>query len=492
MKTIDSRWIFRILRNTEGEICRFKARLCARGFMQKKGVDFYETFSPVVRYDSLRVLLAIVATKDLELAQFDVQTAFLHGKLDEEIFMEPPDGLIGKGEDAKDRVCRLEKSLYGLKQAPRCWNREFSAFLKEFQFRETSADQCIFVGQVRRSTVYLALFVDDGLVATETNEVIEEVFEQLTKAFKITIGDASLFVGMQIERDRQRKSIFIHQKVYARKILKKFGMVEAKPMCVPCDPNTTLSPVSDENEGAEKVPFREAVGSLMFLAIVSRPDISFAVNQVSKFLNRHNNEHWRAVKRIIAYVAGTSKYGIEYCSDGRELRLMGYSDADYAGDVETRKSTTGYVFELAGGPVTWASQRQKLVTLSTTKAEYVAMSITSREAVWLRRLLSDVECPCETAATIFVDNQSSIRLVKNPEFHKRTKHIDVRFHFVREKVQANELKIEYLCTKKQKADIFTKAIPGDRFAFLREHRSIGGRIVLKRRKYWKSFAQIRP
>ena len=471
MKTIDSKWVFRKLKNTEGEVCRFKARLCARGFMQKKGVDFSETFAPVVRYDSLRMLLAIIASRDLELTQFDVQTAFLYGKLDEEIFMEVPDGLCVGESVAKDPVCRLEKSLYGLKQAPRCWNREFSAFLKEFRFKETDADKCIFVGHVGQSTVYLALYVDDGLIAAESREILEFVLEHLRKAFKITIGDASLFVGMQIERDRVRKLTFVHQSAYARRVLEKFGMIDAKSMSVPSDPNVILNPVLEKDKVAVKVPYREAVGSLMFLAIVSRPDIAFAVNSVSKFLNNPSYDHWRAVKRILAYVSRTLEYGIEFRGGGSVLELIGYSDADYAGDVETRRSTTGYIFELAGGPVTWASQRQKLVTLSTTESEYVAASVTSREAIWLRKLLSDIECPCADATTIYVDNQSAIRLVKNPEFHKRTKHIDIRYHYIREKVDADELHVEYLCAEEQKADIFTKALSKERFCMLRE--SIG-------------------
>lgn len=398
--------------------------------------------------------------------------------------MEPPEGLvIGEGS-SRDIICRLNKSLYGLKQAPRCWNREFSSFLKQFKLRETSADKCIFTGRIGDNIVYLALFVDDGLIAAENNEVIETVLEHLKRAFKITVGDASSFVGMQIERDRARKSIFVHQSSYARKILKRFGMVDAKSMSVPCNPNSTLQPPPEEEE-IEDIPYREAVGSLMFLSIVSRSDISYAINLVSKFLNRHGKEHWRTVKRIISYVAGTIEYGIEYKSGGSNLILQGYSDADFAGDVETRRSTTGYMFELAGGPVIWASQRQKLVTLSTTETEYVAASITSREAVWLRKLLSEIECPCEKTTTIHVDNQSAIRLVKNPEFHKRTKHIDVRYHFVREKVHAGELSIEYLQTEEQRADIFTKALPRNRFCKLREDTGIKerGQTTLVRRKY---------
>lgn len=469
MKPIDSKWVFKKLKNEKGEIRRFKARLCARGFMQEKNIDYTEMFSPVVRYDSLRVLLAIAASKNLEIAQFDVQTAFLYGTLDEEIYMEIPEGLSMDEETREEQVCRLVKSLYGLKQSPRCWNQKFSSFLRKFRFQETSADKCIFVGEVNGETVYLALFVDDGLVIGKTKGVIEVVLQYLKRAFKITVGDGSLFIGAQIERDRDKRSIFVHQTLYAKKILERFGMSEAKSVSVPSDPNTTLLPVSENDERIEKVPYREAVGSLMYLSIVSRPDLAFAVNSVSKFLNKHNREHWQAVKRILSYVAGTMDCGIEYRgSENDEITLEGYSDSDYAGDVETRRSTTGYVFQVAGGPVTWASQRQKLVTLSTTEAEYVAASITAREAVWLRKLLEEVNCLSEGATTVYVDNQSSIRLVKNPEFHKRTKHIDVRYHFVRERVQRKELEVDYIESAKQKADIFTKALPRNRFCELRE------------------------
>jgi hypothetical protein len=387
VKTIDSKWVFKLMRNPEGDGYRYKARLCARGFLQQRGVDYNETFAPVVRYDSIRVLLALVAAENLELAQFDIQTAFLHGQLEEEIYMEVPEGLSGKKQSKsarKSAVCKLNKSLYGLKQAPRCWNKKFSAFLHEFCFKETEADQCIFVGNVGNESVYLALFVDDGLIAAKSLDTLDIMFGRLNETFKITIGDTSMFVGMQIKRDRAKQKLFIHQSAYAKRIVSKFKMSEAKKASVPIDPNVVLYPVLENDKKVENVPYREAVGSLMFLVVVSRPDIAFAVNTVSKFLNNHNDEHWRAVKRIISYVSGTIEYGIEYfCS--------------------------------------------------------------------------------EKATVIFVDNQSAIKLVKNPEFHKRTKHIDVRYHYIREKVNAKEIKVEYVPSELQKADIFTKALTKEKF-----------------------------
>lgn len=245
-------------------------------------------------------------------------------------------------------------------------------------------------------------------------------------------------------------------------------MRDAKPVSVPADPHVILNPIENDDAKSSNAPYREAVGSLVFLAAVSRPDIAFAVNSVSKFLNNHSVEHWHAVKRIFAYLKGTIDNGIEYRSGGSERELIGFSDADYASDVETRRSTTGYVFCMANGPVSWSSQRQKLVVLSTTESEYVAAATATREAMWLRNLLKDIGSTCELGTVLFVDNQSAIRLVKNPVFHRRTKHIDIRYHYIREKFESNDVMVEYIPTELQCADILTKALPKDRLRKLCE------------------------
>jgi len=351
MRLIDSKWVFRVKKDADGKSHRFKARLCARGFLQQEGIDFKETFSPVVRYDSLRVLLAIIAAKNLEVMQFDVQTAFLYGELEETIFMEIPEGLKVK-EDPRNVACKLERSLYGLKQAPRCWDLKFTKFLNEYNFKECEADKCVFIGKFKDDVVYLAVFVDDGLVASNNVETLKIIIQRLSETFKITVENSNIFVGLQIERDRERKTLKIHQSAYTRKIIEKFGMANAKTVSVPADPHAALSPTEEDDRKLSNVPYRKAVGSLVFLAAVSRPDIAFAVNSVSKYLSKHNATHWRAVKRIFAYLQGTSDYGIKYGSGGSEAALIGFSDADYAGDIETRRSTTGYVFCFANGAVT--------------------------------------------------------------------------------------------------------------------------------------------
>ena len=225
-KPIDSKWVFKVKQNVSGDVYRYKARLCARGFQQKEGLDYTETFSPVVRYDSLRVLLAVVAEKDLELVQFDVRTAFLHGELKEEIYMEVPEGLNIVEGRKHDVVCKLNKSLYGLKQAPRCWNERFHKFLQKFSLRETEADKCIFGGSVNSSEVFFALFVDDGLIAAKSSQVLESVIKSFEKEFEITIGKGEIFVGVQIKRDWANKTLFLHQEAYTKKILSRFKMSE--------------------------------------------------------------------------------------------------------------------------------------------------------------------------------------------------------------------------------------------------------------------------
>ena len=346
--------------------------------------------------------------------------------------------------------------------------------LNRFNFIESTADKCIYMGVINEKCVYLALFVDDGLIANESNEAVSVILDSLKKTFDIRISNVNVYVGMQIKRDRVRKSMFIYQSLYTKQIIFKFGMGDAESVSVPSDPYSTLSTVESENQILEKVPYREAVEVLRFLSLVSRPGIVFAVNQVSRYCNKHNQSHWLAVKRIFKYLIGTMDYGLLYESGGRQLdlSLRGYSDADFAGDVDTRRSTNGYVFLINKSLVTLSSQRQKLVTLRTTESEYVAAAETSKETVWLRQLLNDLKYKPHSSTVINVDNQSVIRLLYNPVFHKRTKHIDIKYHFIRERVETDQITIKYVPTSEQLADLFTKALAKNQFNKLRLDLSI--------------------
>lgn len=467
---IDSKWVFKVQPTKSGQANRFKARLCARGFRQQYGIDYEETFSPVVRYDSLRVLLAMATQEDLEMLQFDVKTAFLYGKLEENIYMKIPEGLsVSSG--VSDPVCKLNKSLYGLKQSSRCWNKTFTMFLSKHGFKMCDSENSVYVGRVCDERVYLILFVDDGLILAKTKIVLDSVISVLRSEFEITVNEPDVFVGVQIERNREEKSMFLCQSNYALRVLIRFNMTEGKSVCTPADTSLDLRVDESSLLDNEKFPFRELVGSLMFLATVTRPDLAFSVNLVSRFLSSYNSSHWEAAKRILRYLRGTCHLGIRYKQNETGLELLGFCDSDFAGDVNTRRSTSGFLFQLSSGPVSWCSQRPKIVTLSTTEAEYVAACAAAKETIWLRRLLKDIECPCVGSTILSIDNGSALRLVKNPEYHKRTKHIDIQYHFIREKYVSGEIDVRQVSSETQLADLFTKPLPRD--TFQRLSRQIG-------------------
>lgn len=467
-KILYCKWVYRLKYKSDGTADRYKARLCAKGYLQRKGIDFNETFSPVVRYDSITVLIALAAEYDMYIKQFDVKTAFLHGELSEEIFMKQPEGFITN----LSLVCKLHKSLYKLKQAPRCWNTKFITFLKSFNFRQCEADKCVLRAQINKEMVYLALYVDDGLIICKRLEIINRILKELDKQFKITISDPNYFVGFEIHRNERSEGIFINQYNYINRILHKFNMKECKPVDTPALPGTALSvkdcPQSDqEKQEISEIPYREIVGSLKFLAVISRPDIMHAVNQVSRFLSNPGKKHWVAAKRILRYFKGTMDIGILYKSNGCVLRV--YTDTDFANDQDNRKSISGYISILANAPITWSSKQQKCVARSTAEAEYVSASEAAQEIVWLRLLLTELlEKLQPTATQLLIDNQSAMKLMKNTEHHKLTKHIDIKYNYICECVESNVLAPVYMSSKEQLADFLTKPLSKSKFIYNRK------------------------
>lgn len=305
------------------------------------------------------------------------------------------------------------------------------------------------------------------MVISSSKSVVETVLSELQKSFEVKVSEANHFVGIEIKRSADG-SIFISQEVYIKQIIKRFGFEDANPISVPADPQTNVTGTSSVYLEDGEVPYRQLVGSLMFAAIVTRPDIAYSVGVVSRYLNKHTREHWNAVKRIVKYLAGTSNYEIKYDRQYSSLPLIGYADSDFASDLQTRRSTCGYVFKMCNAPVTWSSKRQSNVVLSTTEAEYVAASHASKEATWLQRLLTDLKECVVKPVVLNIDNQSAIRLIRNPEFHNRTKHIDIKYHFVREKFEDGEILPTYVNTSQQVADILTKPLPRVTFEKLRD------------------------
>ena len=272
----------------DGSIKRYKARLVARGFSQVQGIDYFETFSPVVRYESVRTMLAIVAKHNLEMTQFDVKTAFLNSSLEEEIFMEQPKGY----EDGSNRVCHMKKGLYGLKQAPRNWNSKFKDFVVSCGLKQSEADPCIFVKDAYTDDwIIISLYVDDGLIACKRKEILNIFMNLLTSEFEVTCHEPSCYVGIEITRNRQEKKLCINQQGYITRILNRFGMEECKPVTSPMENATQLIKLNEEKNEEKRFPYREAVGCLNYIATILRPDISYAVNTLARFLNNPQEIH---------------------------------------------------------------------------------------------------------------------------------------------------------------------------------------------------------
>lgn len=457
-KLIDCRWIYKIKSNSDGSIERYKARLVARGFTQEYGLDYEETFSPVVKYDSIRILLAIAVSEGMSMKQFDIKTAFLYGELKEEIFMSQP---VGYNQDSK-KVCKLKKSLYGLKQAPRCFNKKFCEILEKFDMKISNSDACVFIKNVKGSKLILAIYVDDGLLIYNDDKLANELLLYLKEIFEIKECKIDKFLGFQMNI-LNSGSLVLHQYQYTEKVLNRFNMNECNSVSTPLEPGWITNNSNDKS--CQNYPYKELIGSLIYLSIVSRPDISYAVGVLSRYMENPCQIHINAAKRVLRYLKGTMDYGLVYSGQGK-LILKTFSDSDYAGDTENRRSTSGIVTKLGNCTVGWKSQQQRTVALSTTEAEYIAACEAVKDIVWMNRFLNEISDRAE-ANHLYLDNQSTIKLIKNPEYHKRTKHIDVKYHFIREKFNDAEFQLYFVNTKEQLADILTKALPKPIFECLR-------------------------
>lgn len=451
---------------------RYKARFVIKGYSQIPGLDYTDTYAPVAKHYSLRVIMAIAATRDLEMVQLDVKTAFLYGTLDEEIYMQQPEGFIVPGREGE--VCRLIKSLYGLKQASRVWNIKFNEFLILFGLIRSIADPCVYYRHLRKGEVdeeitIFILYVDDGLILSSTKAVLDDMMEFLGKEFDVRSIPPDRFIGIDINRNRIQRTIHLSQPDYVKTVLERFNMSNCSTLSVPADPCAKLTPqMCPQNEEEKKemanIPFMECIGSVMHLTHLTRPDIAYAVGQVSRYSQSPGQEHWKALKRILAYLRKTLNFGLLF--GGGDDELYGYCDADYAGDLGNRRSTSGALFTLHNGPVSWFSRRQSCVALSTTESEFISAAEGAKEAIWLKRFHSELGARI-SAMPLRCDNQGAIALIHDPVFHQRTKHIDVRFFFVREAQEQKKVDISYIESENQLADIFTKALAAPRFEKLR-------------------------
>ena len=467
-KAIGVKWVYKTKRNAKGEIERHKARLVAKGYSQKAGIDYDEVFAPVARLETIRLIISLAAQNKWKIFQMDVKSAFLNGFLEEEVYIEQPLGYVVKGHE--DKVLRLKKALYGLKQAPRAWNSRIDKYFQEKGFTKCPYEHALYVKEKDGDILIVCLYVDDLIFTGSNPSLFEEFKRVMIKEFEMTdIGLMAYYLGIEVKQ--KEEGIFISQESYAKEILKRFKMNDCKPISTPVECGVKLSKY-DEGEDIDPTFFKSLVGSLRYLTC-TRPDILYAVGLVSRYMENPKTTHFKAAKRILRYIKGTINFGLLY-SFSNDYKLVGYSDSDWGGDVDDRKSTTGFVFFMGDTAFTWMSKKQPIVTLSTCEAEYVAATSSVCHAIWLRNLLKELSLAQEEPTEICVDNKSAIALSKNPVFHDRSKHIDTRYHFIRECIARKEVQIKYVKSQDQAADIFTKPLKQEDFVKFRSLLGVTG------------------
>lgn len=462
-KALRNKWVLRKKMDSNGTE-KYKARLVVKGCSQRKGIDYDEVYSPVVRYASIRYLMSLAAQFDMEIFQMDAVTAFLQGDLDDEIYMYQPEYF----NDHTDKVCKLRKSIYGLKQASRIWNSILSKVLMKAGYTQSKMDSCVYFKFVIDKKIFIAIYVDDVLIFTNCANLKHELREILMSNFKMKdLGIAKFCVGLHITRDRKNGIIYLDQSKYIEELLEKFGMSNCNPIDTPGDSNSRLT--KEERTGdfdPSVVPYQQAVGCLLYLTQGTRPDIAYVVNEVSRYNNCFTNTHWQAVKRIFRYLKGTTSLRLSFKRSANGF-LFGHCDADWASDVNERRSCTGYVFLRSSGAVSWNSRRQPTVALSTAEAEYMALSSATQEAMWLKNLEDEI-FHGDRPVNIFSDNQSAISLANNNGYSARCKHIDIRHHFVRQKVYEKKCILHYVNTNDNAADALTKNLNKQKFQSCRK------------------------
>ena len=467
-KKIGVKWIFKTKYNEAGKIEKHKARLVAKGYSQQYGVDYKEVFAPVARWDTIRTILALAACKGWIVYQLDVKSAFLHGELVEEVYVEQP---LGYQKEDKNKVYKLKKALYGLRQAPRAWYSKIEAYFNQELFDKCPHEHTLFVKQNKEGKILIvSLYVDDLIYIGNDETMFEKFRDSMKSQFSMTdLGKMRFFLGVEIKQFAG--GIFIYQQKYAQDILIRFGMESCNNVCTPIVPGNKL--VKDEKGRSVNVTeFRQMIGCLMYL-LATRPDLAFSVCLVARYMERPTEIHLAAAKRILRYLKGTMSRGILYKKVNHEVvELQGWTDSDYAGDSDDRKSTSGYVFVYGSGSICWSSKKQAIVTLSTTEAEYVAAASCACQGVWIRKILKQLGQEQKKGTLMMCDNSSTIKLSKNPVMHGRCKHIDVRYHFLRDLVKEEVVCMEYCNTKEQLADIMTKALKLDTFCKLRSRLGI--------------------
>ncbi|KAK2452140.1 putative mitochondrial protein [Trifolium repens] len=459
---IGTKWVFRNKMNEQGEVVRNKARLVAQGYSQQEGIDFTETFAPVARLEAIRLLLSYAVNNGITLYQMDVKSAFLNGVISEEVYVKQPPGF----EDLKNPnyVYKLKKSLYGLKQAPRAWYERLSNFLLENGFQKGQIDNTLFRKTSKKDILIIQIYVDDIIFGSTNASLCKNFSKLMQDEFEMSMmGELKFFLGIQINQGKD--GTYIHQSKYTKELLKKFNLDDCKIMSTPMHPTSSLSKEEIGSKVDQKL-YRGMIGSLLYLT-ASRPDILYSVCLCARFQSDPREPHLTAVKRIFRYLKGTTNLGLLY-KKSLDSKLVGFCDADYAGDKIERKSTSGNCQFIGENLISWASKRQTTIALSTAEAEYISAAKCCTQLLWMKYQLEDYNI-AERSIPLYCDNTAAIHLSKNPILHSRAKHIEIKHHFIRDHVQKGTIDIQFIDTEHQWADIFTKPLAIERYDFIKKN-----------------------
>ena len=427
IRPIGVKWVFRLKKDNMGKVVRYNARLVVKGYSQKEGIEYGEVFSPVARMESIRILIAITAQEEWELHHLDVKTAFLNEEIKEDIYISQPEGFKIKGKE--DHIPNLTKALYGLKQAPRAWNSKLNEVLIQKGFVRSKNDYAVYYEKVMQERVITGVYVDDMIITWLNSCKIKKFKESMKQVFEMTdLGIQSSYLGTEIKH--KASHIWLFQKSYIETILHTFNMSECNSARTPMEARLKFE--KDRRE-EEKNPsqFRSLIGCLRYL-VHTRPDITHSVNYLSRYMSKPNSEHMSATKRILRYIRGTSSFGLRYERGKKSYSIQSFSDSDFAGDSDDRKSTTGQVFFIGNSAITWNTMKQNVVALSSCEAEYIAALATSCQGIWIIRLVEEILNIKVRPFKLYVDNKSAIALSKNPSQHGRSKHIETKFYFIRD------------------------------------------------------------
>ncbi|UYV79989.1 K02A2.6-like [Cordylochernes scorpioides] len=455
IKPLKCRWVLNKKINAVDGTTRYKSRLVAKGFTQRRGIDYNEVYTPVSSFETIRLLTAIATEKDWFIDQFDVKSAYLHGTLNETIYMEQPECFKKPGEE--NLFCKLKKSIYGLKQSGRCWNKFLNKQLHEIGFQRNPIDPSIYEVELEEGRIILSIYVDDIFAISENQAARNKCRELLNSSFEVKyLGPISHMLGVSFKKSEDG-SMTLSQSNYIEELLQRFRLQDAKGVSTPMETNLDLS-VRKNGNSNERFPYRELIGGLSYLSQRTRPDIAYAVGILSRYCDDYTRKHWEAGKRVLRYLKSTKDFGITYRSTGKPL--IAFSDASWASDIVDRKGVSGHLIILAGAPIIWRSTKQTVTALSTMESEYIALSSAVKDITWVRNLMEQLKMSSLICGEtkVFCDNQAAISHAENYIDKSKTRHFAVKYHFVREKISEEAIELFYTPSAENPADFLTKPL----------------------------------